>query len=594
MNRTRRRRKRKRTRRRRRRGGFKFKTPKFKMPKFKKPKLNITKKLGKMKDFGKKGLSAVGSVGKKGLGAVGKVGKMGMGAVGKVGKMGMGAVGKMGKMAMANPMMAGLGGLGAAGALLASMGGIPAGQFSKIAKIGGMMVAPLLLLGSFLKPGASFVYQGLKQVVTVAIKSGKGGFTFIINMVGMPIKALMGLLGNMPMLMAGMGGFAALAVLVSKNYMTWIWKSWKFIVDGWASAPLFTWCEKREDGTCRCPQILSIKKENGKPIIVVEDKKQESSAKKCFMNRQCPGDLICKKKHAWSPRGLCSKPGAESAADPAATAGKSCFMNRQCPGDFICKKKHAWSPRGTCSQPSAEIAKPKKKFFSSGEGKGCFMNKQCPSGSVCKKKHAWSPRGKCTQSGIAGVTQPAPMVTPPGVETAASLAGTKAMAGGRRLKTMWKLEGKTTGNGILIKINKKSSRRRTRRKRGGASCPPVGMEYADWYKEIGDCKATRKTASGRTYDVPFPDDRACCAGQHYKCVIKGKLNERTGEYEPFLGIEEDRNATCEFTGVADPDLPPPPVTAADFPPAPSHDPSDDPMNTGSSSSSNRRLGPYGL
>ena len=64
MKRTRRRRRRKRTRRRK-RGGFKFKKPKFKMPKFKKPKLNITKKLGKVKDFGKKGLSAVGKVGKK-------------------------------------------------------------------------------------------------------------------------------------------------------------------------------------------------------------------------------------------------------------------------------------------------------------------------------------------------------------------------------------------------------------------------------------------------------------------------------------------------------------------------------------------------
>ena len=402
MNRTRRRRRRKKTRRRRRRGGFKFKTPKFKMPKFKKPKLNITKKLGKVKDFGKKGLGAVGSVGKKGLGAVGKVGKMGMGAVGKVGKMGMGAVGKvgkmgmgavgkMGKMAMANPMMAGLGGLGAAGALLASMGGIPAGQFAKISKIGGMMIAPLLLLGSFLKPGASFVYQGLKQVVTVGLKTGKGGATFIINMVGLPIKSLMGLLGNMPMLMAGMGGFAALGVLVSKNYMTWIWKSWKYLVDGFTSAELITWCEKDENGICRCPQVARIKKgKGGKPVIIVEDKKK------------------------------------------------------------------------------------KKGFFSSGEGKGCFMNRQCPSGFVCKKSK-WNPRGKCTRSAIEGVTQPEPMVTAPDpivetgapiVETGAPLVSTQpiVMAGGGRLKTMWRLEGETTGNGIQIKINKKSSRQRTRRR----------------------------------------------------------------------------------------------------------------------------------
>ena len=496
MKRTRKRGRRRKRTRRRRRGGFKFKTPKFKMPKFKKPKLNITKKLGKVKDFGKKGLSAVGSVGKKGLGAVGKVGKMGMGAVGKVGKMGMGAVGKMGKMAMANPMMAGLGGLGAAGALLASMGGIPAGQFAKIAKIGGMMVAPLLLLGSFLKPGASFVYQGLKQVVTIAMKTGKGGATFIINMVGMPIKSLMGLLGNMPMLMAGMGGFAALAVLVSKNYMTWIWKSWKFIVDGWASAPLFTWCEKREDGTCRCPQILRIKKENGKPKIIVEDKKQgwlsSAEGKGCFMNRQCPSGLVCKKKHAWSPRGKCTQSGAQGA--------------------------------------NAESAKPKKGFFSSGEGKGCFMNKQCPSGSVCKKKHAWSPRGKCTQSGIAGVTQPAPMVTPPGpiVETGAPLVSTQpiAMAGGGRLKTMWRLEGETTGNGIQIKINKKSSRRRTRRRRGGTACPPPNEKDKQGYFPVGDCKAIHKTASGRTYEVKYPNYEACCGSKYDECRIEGSGDSR--------------------------------------------------------------------
>ena len=95
------------------------------------------------------------------------------------------------------------------------------------------------------------------------------------------------------------------------------------------------------------------------------------------------------------------------------------------------------------------------------------MNRQCPSGFVCKKSK-WNPRGKCTRSAIEGVTQPEPMVTPPGpiVETGAPLVSTQpiAMAGGGRLKTMWRLEGETTGNGIQIKINKKSSRRRTRRR----------------------------------------------------------------------------------------------------------------------------------
>ena len=80
MNRTRKRRRRRytRRRRRRRRGGFKFKRPKFKTPKFKMPKMNITKKLGKMKDMGKKAVSSVGKIGKKGLGAVGKIGTKGM------------------------------------------------------------------------------------------------------------------------------------------------------------------------------------------------------------------------------------------------------------------------------------------------------------------------------------------------------------------------------------------------------------------------------------------------------------------------------------------------------------------------------------
>jgi hypothetical protein len=120
------------------------------------------------------------------------------------------------------------------------------------------------------------------------------------------------------------------------------------------------------------------------------------------------------------------------------------------------------------------------------------------------------------------------------------------------------------------------------------------MEYADWYKEIDGCKAIRKTASGKTYEVPFPEDRACCAGKNYKCVIKGKLNEGTGEYEPFLGIAEERNATCEFLGADDPELPPAAAAAdwaaAELPRAPSHDPSDDQMNTCSSSSSNRGHG----
>ena len=120
---------------------------------------------------------------------------------------------------------------------------------------------------------------------------------------GIPIKGLITLIGNLPSLMLGVGGFAGVALLVSKNYLTWIWRTWRYIADGWSSSPLVTWCEKQEDGTCRCPQVLKITKKDGKPQIIVED---QHEGKGCFMNRQCPSGFICKKS-GWNPRGKCIK-----------------------------------------------------------------------------------------------------------------------------------------------------------------------------------------------------------------------------------------------------------------------------------------------
>lgn len=69
--------------------------------------------------------------------------------------------------------------------------------------------------------------------------------------------------------------------------------------------------KKKPDGTCRCPQILKIKKENGKPVVVVEKAKKgwfsSEEGKGCFMNRQCPSGFICKKASKWSPRGKCTQ-----------------------------------------------------------------------------------------------------------------------------------------------------------------------------------------------------------------------------------------------------------------------------------------------
>ena len=449
MNRTRKRRRRRYTRRRRRRGGFKFKRPKFKTPKFKMPKMNITKKLGKMKDMGKKAVSSVGKIGKKGLGAVGKIGKKGLGAVGKVGKMGMGALGKAGKMGMGalkTPlgMAAGLGGLGSLAYLASSMGGFPMEKLKYFAKFGGMAIAPLLLLGSFIKPGAKVVYHGLKKIVATVVTGGKGGVSFLINLVGIPIKGLMTIIGNLPTLMLAMGGFAGIAALAGKNYLKWIYQSWRYIVDGWSSSPLLTWCEKKPDGTCRCPQILKIKKENGKPVVVIEKAKKgwfsSSEGKSCFMNRQCPSGFICKKTSKWNPRGKCSQTSIPDVTQNEALAavGKSCFMNRQCPSGFICKKTSKWNPRGKCAMTSIPDVMPSEPIVSAAE---------------------------------QVVATPEPVVTPaePIVEPTKPLVSNKpiTLAGGGKIKFNMTIEARSTKKGIKWKVKK--SRGRTRKEGGNGN-----------------------------------------------------------------------------------------------------------------------------
>ena len=94
-------------------------------------------------------------------------------------------------------------------------------------------------------------------------------------------------------------------------------------------------------------------------------------------------------------------------------------------------------------------------------------------------------------------------------------------------------------------------KRRTMRKRGGKACPPPDPKTGkdkEWYREVGNCVQIRKTASGRTYKVPYPEDRACCPGEDYVCRIEGNGDER----EPV----------CHFQPKADHD------EAVDFPSAP--------------------------
>ena len=260
---------------RKRRGGA-FKFPKFKKPSFgklKEMKKKTMKKMGSIKDKTKHGFQKVKKKTMKKMGSIKDKTKHGFQKVKDMGKAGMTkTVRKLGpKMAMG---AAGLGGMGALGLLASSLGGIPPEKFRHFAKIGGMAIAPLMLLGSFLKPGARFIYQGLKSVITLAVYRGKDGLKFLINLGGIPVKGLTMIIGNLPTMMMAMGGFAGVAALVGKNYLTWIWQTWKYIANGWKSMPLLTWCEKQDDGTCRCPQTLKIVKKDGKPGIIVEDVKK--------------------------------------------------------------------------------------------------------------------------------------------------------------------------------------------------------------------------------------------------------------------------------------------------------------------------------
>ena len=93
-------------------------------------------------------------------------------------------------------------------------------------------------------------------------------------------------------------------------------------------------------------------------------------------------------------------------------------------------------------------------------------------------------------------------------------------------------------------------KRRTMRKRGGKACPPPDKPS---YKKVDDCVQIRKTASGRTYKVSYPDDEACCPDEYYVCRIEGNgdkrepvcLTEKEAEAEEALAAEADYTEQAE-------------------------------------------------
>ena len=72
-------------------------------------------------------------------------------------------------------------------------------------------------------------------------------------------------------------------------------------------------------------------------------------------------------------------------------------------------------------------------------------------------------------------------------------------------------------------MRRRKRRTMRRRKRGGKTCPPPDK---GWYKKVGNCVQIRKTATGRTYKVSYPDDEACCPNDNYVCRIEGRGDER--------------------------------------------------------------------
>ena len=131
-----------------------------------------------------------------------------------------------------------------------------------------------------------------------------------------------------------------MGLLAGQGYFNWMASAWKYLYNGWKSAPLVTWCETWKDGTCRCTQELFISKWDNQPVLNIVNKKGKIPSS-CIMNRQCPDGQVCKKKSSFSVHGQCQD----------RVGGKKCIMNRQCAKGEICKKKSKFSVHGKCTGP---------------------------------------------------------------------------------------------------------------------------------------------------------------------------------------------------------------------------------------------------
>ena len=217
-----------------------------------------------------------------GMGAM--AGKMGHGMSSMAGKMGH--MGKFGKGAMGAAA-----GLGTAYAMNKAMGrsgfpsmGLPGSKFAPVLAAGCLMGG--------LSSGVGGMFGKVKNVASMGVSAmGKlnpmslmlgyptslgsaasGGMKFLVKMVGIPLRGVLKLVKKLPMLLMMAGGFGGMGLLAGQNYFNWMAKMWKYLYNGWRSAPLVTWCEKWSDGTCRCRQELFVSKWDDKPVIEVIDK----------------------------------------------------------------------------------------------------------------------------------------------------------------------------------------------------------------------------------------------------------------------------------------------------------------------------------
>ena len=125
------------------------------------------------------------------------------------------------------------------------------GKINKIAKIAAGAVGPILLVLSLMKPGATWAYDKWKKLLNIIIYRSRDGFHFLINLGGIPLKGIIFIIGKLPILLTGVGGFAMITALAGKSYLTWLSNTWKWFKDGWVSAPLFTWTKNKKKSIMR-------------------------------------------------------------------------------------------------------------------------------------------------------------------------------------------------------------------------------------------------------------------------------------------------------------------------------------------------------